>query len=713
MEIMRDNIKAMVGREVALRRSAQIRLIDAIESSQEGVLVVGTDGKVAIANTKFGMLFPGLGRLAKNSEFAQVLDAAPELGAEHFAGTSDRAGTHETQLSDGTWLRVGRSPTSDGGFVAICADITALKLREAELRAINLCFDAALNNMSQGLCLFDAADRLRVSNPQFARLYELSPSRIVTGMTSRQLTSLQFAAGLFIGHSIEDLWAQQDAGRRRGADASLRELPDGRVISILRQPLTDGGWVETHEDITERRQAEAQIDFMARHDPVTRLPNRVMFREQVEQAVAQLGRGTPFAVLALGIIDFKLINDVFGFAVGEALLRSLADRLAACVRDVDTVARLDTDEFAILQIGVREPEEAGELAARLLEFVTGLYSIESQEITLSISIGIAVAPADGNGCDALIRNADLALDRARADGRNTYRFFEAEMDARLQARRNMQQDLHQALARNEFELYYQPLVEVSTEQVCGFEALLRWSHPARGMVSPGDFIPVAEDTGLIVEIGEWVIRQACREAARWPATIKVAVNVSPLQFKSPELVNCINSALYESTLQANRLELEVTETVLLRNDGATLDILHQIRDLGVRVSMDDFGTGYSSLSYLRSFPFDKIKVDQSFVRDLATKLDSVAIIRAIAGLGLTLGMRTTAEGVETAAQLGEVKAAGCTEIQGYYFSRPVPAARVPSLIVEIAARLARPNPSAADEAASDRREMKQAILLSN
>ena len=695
MEIMRDNIRAMVGREVALRRSAQLRLTDAIESSQEGVLVLGADGRVAIANTRFGRLFPRVGRLAGDAGLSDVSEAAPELGLQAPGQGGTLAASQETQLTDGTWLRVGRSPTSDGGFVAICTDITALKDREAELSAINLCFDAALNNMSQGLCLFDAQARLRVSNPQFARLYELPASRLTPGMTVRELTALQFAAGLYLGHSIEELWTQQESERQRGADSSLRELPDGRVVSISRQPLADGGWVETHEDITERRLAEAQIDFLARHDPVTRLPNRVMFREQVEQAVAQLGRGTPFAILTLGLLDFKLINDVFGFTAGETLLRSVADRLAACVRDMDTVARLDADEFVILQIGVREPEEAGELAARLLEFVSGVYPCEDQEITLSVSLGIAVAPADGNGCDGLIRNAELALERARADGRNTYRFFEPEMDARLQARRNMQQDLHQALARNEFELYYQPLVEVSTERVCGFEALLRWSHPSRGMVSPGEFIPVAEDTGLIVDIGEWVLRQACREAALWPAEIKVAVNVSPLQFKSPALLGCVKAALQDSGLRANRLELEVTETVLLRDDGATLQVLHQIRDLGVRVSMDDFGTGYSSLSYLRSFPFDKIKVDQSFVRDLATKLDSVAIIRAIAGLGLTLGMRTTAEGVETVAQLDEVKAAGCTEIQGYYFSRPVPAGRVAGLIRDIAARVGQPSTKSA------------------
>lgn len=690
METMRDKIKAMVGREVALRRSAQVRLTDAIESSQEGVLVVDSDGRVAIANSRFSRLFPNLGPLAADSDFGSVLDVVPELGFDAPSLDGSVAQTHESQLQDGTWLRVGRSPTRDGGFVAICADITALKQREEELRAINLCFDAALNNMSQGLCLFDEQDRLRVSNPQYATLYGLAPHRIKPGISVRELLSLQFAAGLYAGHSIEDVWTIYGSARDGGgtADASLRELPDGRVISISRQSLRDGGWVETHEDITERWRAEARIDFMARHDPVTTLPNRVLFRERTDQALAQLGRGIPFSITSLGLLDFKLVNDVFGFTTGELLLRAVADRITACVRETDTVSRLDTDEFAVLQIGVQHPEEAGELAARLIEFVSGPYVIEGHDLTVTLGAGIAMAPADGHGCDGLIRSSDLALQRAKAEGRNTFRFFEAEMDARLQARRQTQQDLRLAVIRNELELFYQPLVEISTERVCGFEALLRWRHPTRGMVSPAEFIPVAEDTGLIVEIGEWVIRQACREATGWPHGIKVAVNVSPLQFESPSLLGCVKAALAECGLSPNRLELEVTETVLLRNSGETMDLLHRIRDLGVLVSMDDFGTGYSSLSYLRSFPFDKIKVDQSFIRDLDTKLDSVAIIRAIAGLGLTLGMRTTAEGVETAAQLGEVKAAGCTEIQGYYFSKPVPASNVPQLIVDIASRLA-------------------------
>ena len=683
MEAMRDNLQVMMSREVALRRSAQVRLTDAIESSHEGVLVIDQYGKLAIANSRLAKLFPALAGLDTDAAFSTVLDAAPELASP--AG----APNHEVCLASGTWLRVSRSPTQDGGFVAICTDITALKQREAELRGINLCFDAALNNMSQGLCLFDAGDRLRVSNPQFAEIYGIDPADIQPDMTFAEVVDVQSVAGNLANTYKDAIHNAHRARRARDvAEAWWHDLPDGRVISVSHEPLKDGGFVETYEDITERRRAEAQIDFMARHDALTGLANRMQFQQRVEQALAQLGRGVPFAILSIGLHDFKLVNDVFGYPAGDALLQAVAERLQSCVREIDLVAKLANDEFGILQCNVRTPEEMGELANRLMSIVGGTYAVAGHELMVGLCIGLAMAPADGTGFDALLRNADLALHRARLDGRNTFRFFEAEMDARLQARRQMQQDLHLALGRNELELFYQPLVEISTDRVCGFEALLRWRHPERGMVSPAEFIPVAEDTGLIVEIGEWVIENACREAATWPDGIKVAVNVSPLQFKSPALLERVIGALESSGLAPSRLELEVTETVLLRDDGATLAILHRLRDIGVRVSMDDFGTGYSSLSYLRSFPFDKIKVDQSFVRDLATKVDSVAIIRAIAGLGLTLGMRTTAEGVETAAQLDEVRAAGCTEIQGYFFSKPVRAGLVPGLIRDIAGRLA-------------------------
>ncbi len=687
MEVMRDNIRVMVAREVSQRRSAQVLLTDAIESSCEGVLVVDVNGQVAIVNSRMAEFFPCLARLAANgASFNEVAIAVPALQVSSDA-QSGYALTRETCLEDSRWVNVSRSPTQAGGFIAICSDMTALKRREAELRATNLCFDAALSNMSQGLCLFDASERLRVVNRQFCELFSLPAAAVLPGISFRELLRLRADAGYYTEPMIDEIHARQRALLAGGTSGTmLQTLADGRQVAVSFQLLDEGGWVTTYEDVSERRRAEAQIVFMARHDTLTQLPNRAMFRERLELATAQLGRGVPFAVLCLGLDHFKQVNDAFGHQVGDEVLAAVAERLSACVRETDTVARLGDDEFAVLQVGLKHPEEAGELAARIIQALRAPFPIAGQPIQVSTSVGAAVAPSDATEGDTLLRKAELALFRAKMDGRNAYRFFEAEMDARLQARRAIERDLRTAIAGHEFELFYQPLVEVSTEQVCGFEALLRWNHPVRGMVSPAEFIPIAEETGLIVEIGEWVIGRACLEASYWPANLKVAVNVSLVQFKTDSLVQVVIDALALSGLPAARLEIEVTETVLLSDDGVMLESLRRIRDLGVRISMDDFGTGYSSLSYLHSFPFDKIKIDQSFVRHLTGSKDSAAIIRAIAGLGTSLGMRTTAEGVETEAQLMQVKSEGCTEVQGYYFSKPVPAGQVAGLIRTIANR---------------------------
>ena len=665
-------------------------LTDAIEGSCEGVLVVDAGGKVAIANRRIAEFFPCLSRIASDgASFDDAIEAAPALRA--MDGGRGPAALRETCLDDGRWVQVSRSPTQEGGFVAICSDVTALKSREAELRATNLSFDAALNNMSQGLCLFDASGCLRVTNPQYCDIYRLQPAAVALGSSLLDLLRLQADAGNHPDQTLADLHAEQFALLSRRAPGSLLQAASGgRTIAISVQKLADGGWVATYDDVSERHRAEAQIAFMARHDALTRLPNRVLFKERLDQAAAQLGRGIPFAVLCLGLDHFKTVNDTLGHAAGDELLVEVAARLEATIRDTDTLARLGGDEFAVLQIGLTYPEDAGDLAARLLAVLGAPYDVAGQLIPLSISVGAAVAPSDGADGEVLLRKAELAQFRAKMEGRNTYRFFEAEMDARLHARRTMERDLRTATAQDELELFYQPLVEARTGHVCGFEALLRWRHPTRGMVSPAEFIPIAEETGLIVEIGEWVIRQACLQAASWPADIKVAVNVSPVQLKTDRVVQVIRDALQRSGLPAARLEVEVTETVLLTGDGVALDLLHQIRNLGVRVSMDDFGTGYSSLSYLNSFPFDKIKIDQSFVRHLTGSKQSAAIIRAISGLGTSLGMRTTAEGVETAAQLAQVRAEDCTEIQGYYFSKPVPAGQVIELIQRIADQHSRP-----------------------
>jgi diguanylate cyclase (GGDEF)-like protein len=447
--------------------------------------------------------------------------------------------------------------------------------------------------------------------------------------------------------------------------------------------MAGGGRVATHKDITEQRRAEARIEYMAHHDALTELPNRLHLYEQLRQMLAKSKRGQHVAVFCLDLDRFKDVNDAHGHPVGDLLLKAAADRLRQCIRDTDVVARLGGDEFAIVQAGASQPTDATSLASRLIDVIGAPYELGDDQVKVELSIGIALAPGDGLDPDQLLKNADMALYRAKSDGHGLYRFFEPEMDARMQARRTLEIDLRKAITNGEFELFYQPLINMQTEYVTGFEALIRWRHPARGMIPPLDFIPVAEETGLIVPIGDWVLRQACAEAATWPSDVKIAVNLSPIQFKTKGLLRSVVSALAVSGLPATRLELEITESVLLQDADATLAILHELRGLGVRISMDDFGTGYSSLSYLRKFPFDKIKIDQSFIVDMSDHNDSLAIVRAVIAMGGGLGIATTAEGVETAEQFKRLKLEGCTEVQGYLFSPPRPASDVKGLLASI------------------------------
>ena len=434
------------------------------------------------------------------------------------------------------------------------------------------------------------------------------------------------------------------------------------------------------QDATELHLAEARIALMVRHDALTKLPNRILFRERMEQAIAMIGRGMTFALMCLDLDKFKQVNDTLGHPVGDALLVAVADRLKACVREGDTVARLGGDEFAIIQIDMRQADDANVLAQRIIAAFREPVDVDGHRIMTGVSIGVAVAPGDGVLHGTLMRNADIALYLAKAEGRGSARFFEAEMDARIHTRLVLEQDLQGAVGRNEFELYYQPLVSLVRNRIVGFEALLRWHHPLRGVVSPLEFIPVAEETGLILAIGEWVLRTACHEAKNWPDDIGVAVNLSPVQFRKDDLVATVQAALAASGLRPERLELEITESVFLRDTDGTLKALNQFRAMGIGVALDDFGTGYSSLGYLRSFPFTKIKIDQSFVRDMTTNKDSATIVSAVTSLGKCLGMATIAEGVETLEQLNRLRETGSTQAQGYLFSRPRPASEVPWLI---------------------------------
>jgi diguanylate cyclase (GGDEF)-like protein len=397
-------------------------------------------------------------------------------------------------------------------------------------------------------------------------------------------------------------------------------------------------------------------------------------------------RGESLAVLCLDLDYFKTVNDSLGHAAGDAMLQAIASRLRECVPETATIARLGGDEFAVLQVGASQPAQATALAQRIIEVLGERFDIAGHQIVSGASVGIAVSPNDGTDPERLLKNADLALYRAKQEGRNGFRFFEPEMDAKMRLRRNLEADLRKALTQGEFELFYQPVINLRKNEISGLEALLRWRHPERGMISPAEFIPLAEEIGLIIPLGEWVLRKACAEAARWSTAVTVAVNLSAVQFKSKNLVATVVSALAASRLPPTRLELEITETVLMQDNEATIDVLHQFRDLGVRISMDDFGTGYSSLSYLRRFPFDKIKIDQSFVRDLARSGDSLSIVRAVTGLGSSLGMATTAEGVETPEQLSLLRAEGCTEVQGYVFSPPRPARDVEALLQQFSGK---------------------------
>ena len=434
-------------------------------------------------------------------------------------------------------------------------------------------------------------------------------------------------------------------------------------------------------DITERKRAEARLAFMAQHDGLTGLPNRNLLHQQMDDLLLHTRRSAEkVAVLVLGLDNFKAINDTLGHGIGDKLLRDVAKRLRSTLREQDVLARLNSDEFAIVQSGVSRPEDAVLLARRLLETIGDPYLLDGHSVVIGASVGIAMSPGDGDESEKLLKNADMALSRAKNDFRGTFSFFEAGMDARAQTRRKIEIDLREAIQNDLLRPYYQPLVDLATGRISGFEALVRWPDPERGMISPGEFIPVAEETGLIGAVGGLMLRRACMDAAQWPDDVRVAVNLSPLQFRVGDLLAQVMDTLKETGLAATRLELEITETLVLEKSSQVLATLHALRSLGVRISMDDFGTGYSSLSYLRSFPFDKIKVDQSFVRDLGSDRDAQAIVRAIVSLGKGLGVTITAEGVETEAELSCLRHEGCHEGQGFLFSRARPNADIVSLL---------------------------------
>ncbi|WOK17025.1 EAL domain-containing protein [Rhodopseudomonas sp. BAL398] len=534
----------------------------------------------------------------------------------------------------------------------------------------------AINNMSQGLLLFDASERLVICNRRYIEMYGLSAEVVSEGCSFRDIIAHRKQTGSFPGDV--DAYCQSVIDNVCVRGVSVVQTSDDRSIEITSHPVPGGGWVATHEDITERRRFDQQIAHLAHYDALTALPNRVLFRQQLEQ---ELRKGAePFALLYIDIDEFKGINDTLGHPVGDELLKGVALRLGECIRPTDFVARLGGDEFAIIQTPVTDRPDVVELVERLYHAIRQPHECLGHHISTDASIGIALFPDDGIDLDQLVKKADLAMYCAKAEGRRTYRFFAPQMDADAKARRELELDLRVAIADGGFEVNYQPIVDFRNDRIAGCEALLRWRHPVRGMISPAEFIPIAEATGLIEPLGEWVLATACAEAAGWPGEISLAVNVSPVQFKSRTLALKVAAALAASGLPPRRLELEVTEAVLIQDDDTALAALHQIRALGIRVSLDDFGTGYSSLSYLQRFPFDKIKIDRSFVDKIEDSAASTAIIRAVVDIAAARNMTTVAEGVETIQQRELLRSLGCDQMQGYLFSPAIPAAAFARLL---------------------------------
>lgn len=556
---------------------------------------------------------------------------------------------------------------------------------QKELQQQKLMLDTAIDHMVEGLCMFDAEKRLVVCNERYALLYRLPPELLRTGTSHADIIRHRIVKGILKGDPSEGA-AEQFISKLAAlpfdaVSSRIDEFADGRLICVTRQPMAGGGWVATHLDVTEQRRSEAKITHMAQHDALTDLPNRVLLRERMEHAIAVTRNGgVDLAVLMLDLDRFKEVNDTLGHPTGDSLLRAVAARLRECTTETALIARLGGDEFAVIDYVTNPAVEAATFAENIKKALCEPFDLGDHRVTVGTSIGIAIAPRDGNDSDVIMKSADLALYSAKSGGRGAFRFFEPELDQLMHARRNLERDMRKALAQGEFELHYQPFVDVESGQACGFEALLRWHHPERGLVSPAEFIPLAEETGLILPLGEWVLRAACAEAATWPPALTIAINLSPAQFRSKELVSIIVGALAASGIAPQRLELEVTETVIMHDSEAVFAALGQLRELGVRIALDDFGTGYSSLSFLQKFPFDKVKIDRSFVSELSRKKSEAhQIARAVVAFAVSLGKTTTAEGVETAEQLDILREEGCAEAQGYYFSRPMPASSIPQL----------------------------------
>lgn len=684
LRALTNHTKRLVKSEASLIE-AQEKVDVALRTMSQGLVMFDSSARLVVCNRRYLDMYSLSPDIVKSGCTLSVLlnhristgmffanDPDQYISELVTAAKQGKSISKITTLRDGRTISIVNQPVAGGGWVATHEDITDKVKAENEKEEQQRQRDAALSNMSHGLAMFDPSMRLIVCNQRYLKMYNLSGEIVKPGCTFRDIITCRIKNdNCFVSdidRLIKELRDQLNCG------ATVRKfvhLPDGRIISIIHHPTADGGWITTHEDVTELRRAEERISYAACHDALTDLVNRTEFHKQLDHALKRVDRGEHFAVLYLDLDNFKTINDTLGHLTGDELLKAVAGRLQDCVGNIDTLARLGGDEFAIIQTAVARPSDVAYLATRIQEAINEPYEIAGHQLNVAASIGIAIAPSDGTEADRLLKNADLAMYQAKANGRGMFCFFEPKMDAQVKARSVLESELRQAIMHNQFELYYQPFVRLHDDTITGFEALLRWHHPERGMISPLEFISIAEETGLINQLGEWVLRTACAEAATWRDDVKIAVNISPVQFKNQGLVSTIMSALASSGLPARRLELEITETAIIYDEEATIAKLTQLRELGVQIALDDFGTGYSSLSYLQRIPFDKIKIDRSFINNITEDEHSLAIVQAVVTVAKTRNVITVAEGVEDKQQRELLCKLGCSEMQGHLFSPAV------------------------------------------